>query len=298
MTTSSPKLLVTGANGNLGRLVLDHLLDTLKVEPGRIIATTRDPAKLADIAARGVAVRAADFARPETLPAAFAGADRLLLISTGTFGNRVTEHKAAIDAAIAAGVQHVLYTSIPNPVEPELGIVHDHAKTEDVLAASALKGWTALRNNWYFENLNHTIPGLLASGKWFTANGDGRIAYVARGDLAHAAAAALANGGDGKRALTLGGSKAYTTAELAALIGGVFGKTIEVVPVTAEQVEQGMVGHGVPAPVAAVLASAEVNIARGRLGEVTGDVESLIGGKPQSFEEWLAANKAAFSQVA
>lgn len=296
MTTSS-KLLVTGAGGNLGKLVVGHLLDTLKIAPDRIIATTRHPAQLGDFAARGVDVRAADFSKPETLPAAFAGADRLLLISTASVGTRLPEHKAAIDAAVAAGVQHVLYTSIPNPVSPELLIVHDHAETEKLLASSALKGWTALRNNWYFENLNHTIPQLLQTGQWFSASNGGRIAYISRSDLALAAAAALANGGDGKQAYTLGGETAYTIAELADIVGRTFGKTITEVPLTREQLEAGMVGAGLPEGFAKVLGSAEVHIANGRLGDVTGDVKALTGTTPQTFESWLAANKSAFAQA-
>lgn len=296
--TTPPTLLVTGASGQLGRLVLDHLLDTLKVEPSRIIAATRDPANLDAYAARGITVRAADFAKPETLAAAFKGADRLLLISTTSVGTRLVEHQAAIDAAVAAGVQHVLYTSIPNPVAPELLIVHDHAKTEDALAASQLPGWTVLRNNWYFENLNHSIPQLLQSGQWFNASGDGRIAYIARSDLARAAATALANGGSGKSALTLGGAKAYTVPELAALIGSALGGEIAAIPVSVPDLEQGMIGAGLPAPVAAVLASAETHIANGRLGDVTGDYQALTGAEPQSLESWLVANKAALAKAA
>ncbi|OEO33226.1 NAD(P)-dependent oxidoreductase [Devosia insulae DS-56] len=296
--TTPPTLLVTGANGQLGRLVVEHLLDTVKVEPSRIIATTRNPAKLADFAARGVTVRAADFAKPETLAEAFKGADRLLLISTTSVGTRLVEHQAAIDAAVAAGVQHVLYTSIPNPVAPELLIVHDHAKTEDALAASQLPGWTVLRNNWYFENLNHTIPQLLQSGQWFNASGDGRIAYIARSDLARAAATALANGDNGKSALTLGGATAYTVPELAALIGSTLGGEIAAIPVTVPHLEQGMIGAGLPAPVAAVLSSAEIHIANGRLGDVSGDYRALTGAEPQSLESWLVANKAALAKAA
>ncbi len=296
--TTPPTLLVTGASGQLGRLVLDHLLDTLKVEPSRIIAATRDPANLDAYAARGITVRAADFAKPETLAAAFKGADRLLLISTTSVGTRLVEHQAAIDAAVAGGVQHVLYTSIPNPVAPELLIVHDHAKTEDALAASRLPGWTVLRNNWYFENLNHSIPQLLQSGQWFNASGDGRIAYIARSDLARAAATALANGGNGKSALTLGGAKAYTVPELAALIGTALGGEIAAIPVSVPDLEQGMIGAGLPAPVAAVLASAETHIANGRLGDVTGDYQALTGAEPQSLESWLVANKAALAKAA
>ena len=296
--TDTSTLLVTGASGHLGRLVLGHLLDTLAVDPSRIIATSRSPAQLEAFAARDVSVRSADFARPETLPAAFAGADRLLLIRTTSVGSRLPEHQAAIDAAVAAGVRHVLYTSIPNPVTPDLLVVHDHAKTEQALAASALPGWTALRNNWYFENLSLAIPQLLQSGQWFYASGEGRIAYIARSDLARAAATALANGGEGKTALTLGGARAYSVPELAALIGGALGREITPIPVTVQQLEQGMVAAGLPAPMAAVLASAELHIGAGHLGDVSDDYQVLTGVEPQSLESWLAENRSAFVKAA
>lgn len=284
------KLLVTGASGHLGKLVVKHLLDTLKVSPARIAATSRTPEALSDFAAKGVDVYAADFDRPETLADAFAGTDRLLLISTVST-DRTPQHRAAIDAAVMAGVKHVLYTSVPSPTDPLLAIVKDHAATEKALADSALPGWTVLRNNWYFENLDWTIPDLLKTGRWVTANGDGRMAYIGRDDLALAAATALANGGDGKNTYTLGGSKAYTTAELADLIGRTFGKTIEVVNVPAKEIEKSMVSHGVPEHLAKVMASSQVLNARGGLADITGDFEQLTGRQPKSLEAWLEENK-------
>jgi NAD(P)H dehydrogenase (quinone) len=288
------KLLVTGASGHLGRLVVGHLLDTLKISPDRIAATSRTPQSLSDFAARGVDVCAADFDQPETLPAAFAGTDRLLLISTVS-ADRTPQHRAAIDAAVKAGVKHVIYTSVPNPVDPTLAIVRDHAATEQALADSDLPGWTVLRNNWYFENLDWTIPDLLKSGQWVTANGDGRMAYIGRDDLALAAATVLANGGDGKTIYTLGGAKAYTTAELADLIGRTFGKTIDVVSVPAEEIEKGMIAHGVPEYLAKVTASSQVLNARGGLADVTGDFRKITGREPKSLEDWLQENKARFT---
>lgn len=296
--TTQPNLLVTGASGHLGQRVLHHLLDTLNIAPDRIIATSRNTQGLAAFAARGVTTRVADFSDAAALPAAFAGADRLLLISTTSFEDRFTQHKSAISAAIEAGVKHVIYTSIPNPADPTLAIVRDHAATEVALAASSLPGWTVLRNNWYFENLNWTIPSMLKSGKWFTASGDGRIAYVSRDDLAYAAAAALANGGDAKSTLTLSGAKAYTTAELAELISAASGKPLAAVQISPADLERGMVGSGMPAPMAAVMTSAEINIAAGRLADVTGDVKALTGVEPLSFEDWLASTMPALLKAA
>ena len=190
---------------------------------------------------------------------------------------------------------HVLYTSIPNPIDPTLAIVRDHAATEQALADSALPGWTVLRNNWYFENLDWTIPGLLQSGQWGTANGEGRMAYIGRDDLALAAASALASDAGGKHTYTLGGATAYTTAELAGLIGQTFGKTITTASVSAEDIERGLTGHGVPEFQARLAASAQVMNARGALADVTGDFRTLTGREPKSLEDWLAANQARFT---
>lgn len=287
------KLLVTGASGQLGRLVVQHLLDTLNVSPDRIIATTRAPETLAHLALRGVEVRPADFDHPASLDTAFAGADRLLLISTASFEQRTAQHLAAIAAARKAGVRHVLYTSLPNPVDPTLAIVRDHAATEQALADSDLPGWTVLRNNWYFENLLLSLPDVLQSGQWFTAAEGAAVAYIARDDLARAAATALASDSQKKTTLTLGGARAYTVAELAEIFGKAFGRPIAVVPISVQDFEHGLTQHGLPPPLARILASAEVNVAAGRHAELTGHYQALTGTEPQSLQAWLTANKAA-----
>lgn len=291
------RLLVTGASGHLGRGVVHHLLDTLKLPAGRIIATTRSPAGLADLATRGVEVRAADFDDPGSLALAFASADRLLLISTDKLdepGRRLAQHKTAIAAAEKAGVRHVVYTSMPKPEGSAVLFAPDHLGSEQALSASALPGWTVLRNNWYFENLFHGLPSAIASGTWYTAAGNGGIAHIARDDLARAAATALAGDFAGERTLTLSGARAYTTAEIAALVGSAVGKPIEVVQVPVEGLVQGMVAHGLPEPVARVFASFDVNTAAGGLADVTADYKALTGRDPLPFETWLAANRQSF----
>jgi NAD(P)H dehydrogenase (quinone) len=292
------KLLVTGASGHFGQRVLHHLLDTLKVPAGDIIATSRKPDALAGWAAKGVTVRACDFEDAASLAAAFAGAERLLLISTDAVdrpGRRIAQHKAAVDAAAKAGVRHVVYTSMPKPEGSPILIAPDHAATEAARAASALPGWTVLRNHWYFENLLMSLPHVVASGQWFTAAGDGKIANIARDDLARAAAVALAGTSAGKATLTLGGDKPRTTAEIAALVSQVAGKPIQVIQVSDEDLVKGMVGAGLPEPIARLVASFEVNTAAGRADEVTGDFKSLTGVDPLPFERWLATNKAALA---
>lgn len=293
-------LLVTGASGQFGRLVLGYLTDTLGVPANRIIATTRTPDSLADWAAKGVSVRAADFDDPATLPAAFAGADRLLLISTDSIdrpGRRVEQHRAAIAAAKAAGVTHLIYTSCPEPETAPVMVAPDHAATEAALRESGLPGWTLLRNHWYFENLLMTLPSALATGHWYSAAGDGRNAHVARADLAHGAAAALASDFSGTRTLTLSGETAYSTADIAALVSQTVDKPIVVIPVPADGLVQGMIAAKLPEPLARFLASFDVNTAEGFVGTVTGDLRALTGTAPQPFESWLTENKAVLANL-
>ncbi|WP_029463418.1 SDR family oxidoreductase [Serpentinimonas barnesii] len=284
------KLLVTGASGHLGRRVVQHLLHTLGIPTRRLIVTTRQPERLANLAALGVEVRAANFDDANTLVKAFQGADRLLLISTDALdvpGRRLMQHHNAIQAAEAAGVHHVAYTSMPLPHGSPLLIAPDHAGTEVALAASALPSWSVLRNHWYFENLFMTLPQVLQSGKWYSAAGEGRVAHIARDDLALAAATALAGSSSDKTTWTLSGSSAYSTAEMSALIAKAVGRPIEVVPMPLEGLVQGMVGAGLPEPLARVFASFDTNTAAGRVADVTGDFMRLTGRQPQAFEAWL-----------
>jgi len=298
---STPDLLLTGAGGQLGQRVLHHLTDTLNIPARRIAAATRKPDGLAAWAAKGVAVRRADFDDPASLEQAFAGISRLLLISTDALdrpGHRLAQHRAAIDAAVQAGVSHAVYTSMPKPETSAVLFAPDHAGTEAALAASALPGWTVLRNNWYFENLFFSLPSALGSGSWYSAAGEGRIAHIARDDLARAAATALAGANiGGKSTLTLTGAKAYSTAEIAALVAKSANRPLSVVPVPVEGLVQGMTAHGLPEGMARTFASFDTNTAQGVLADVTGDYRALTGVEPQKFEDWLAANKAVLAAL-
>lgn len=294
---STPTLLVTGASGHLGRATLIHLLDTLQIPAERIIATSRKPEALADLAGRGVTVRAADFDDPASLRAAFAGADRLLLVSTDALlepGKRLQQHQAAVQAAVAAGVGHVVYTSLPVPETSRVSFAPDHLGTEQALAASPLS-WTVLRNAWYFENLLYSVPAALASGQWFSAAGEGGIAYIARDDLARAAAVALAAENTRKRTLTLTGAQTLGVRQIAAAVSALTGKPLQVVDVSNEQLIEGLQAHGFPPALAATFASFDAATAAGDLGGITGDYTQLTGQTPTSFEAWLARNAGAFS---
>jgi NAD(P)H dehydrogenase (quinone) len=288
-------LLVTGASGQLGRSVINHLLDTFKVPAARIIATTRTPANLADLAARGVDVREADFDDQASLAKAFKGADRALVISTNELaiqGKRREQQLAAVAAAKQAGVAHLLYTSLPNP-EPGSPIIFapDHYDTEQAIKATGIP-YTILRNSWYDENLFMSLPQTLASGHWYTSAGDGRISYCARDDMAAAIAGALASGAKESTTYTLTGPKAYTVAEVAALVTEVTGKPIQVIQLSDDALTDGMKAAGLPEPIARLLVSFDAATRVGGLGMVTDSVEKLSGRKPVSLKQFLEANKA------
>jgi NAD(P)H dehydrogenase (quinone) len=291
----SDKLLVTGASGHLGRLVLDALL-AQGVAADRIIATTRDIFKLADYAARGVEVRKADFNDPASLQQAFRGAQRLALISTDSVDDKGTRRKQQADAVAAAkavGVSHIIYTSMPDPtVDAKVIFAADHRLTEEAIKASGL-GYSILRNSWYQENLFMNLPQVLASGHWYTSAGDGRIAHVARADCAAAIASALASGANESRIYTLTGPESRTTDEIAALASEITSRPIEVIHLNDEQLAGGMKAAGVPDFIIPTLISFEAAARAGQLSAQTADVEALTGNKPIRLRAFLEANKAA-----
>ena len=292
MNTPAPTLLVTGASGHLGGAVVRHLLDTAQFPGERLIVTSRNPDPLRELAARGVTIRTADFDQPDTLAAAFAGADRLLLVSTDALmepGKRLAQHRAAVTAAADAGVQHVVYTSLPSADTSHVSFAPDHWGTEQALSASPLT-WTVLRNAWYFENLAYSVPGALASGEWASAAGDGRIAYIARDDLARAAAVVLASEDTSNQILTLTGEQAWSARDVAMRVSALTGKPLAVVDITPETLIEGLKAHGFPPALAEVFASFDAATAAGDLGEVTDDYRQLTGRSPTALDAWLPAN--------
>jgi NAD(P)H dehydrogenase (quinone) len=294
VTDGKPKLLVTGASGKLGRRVVELLLE--KQMAGGIVAMTRDPARLKDLAAQGVEVRAGDFDRDEALPAAFAGIDRLLLVSTdavGRPGGRKAHHRAAVAAAVAAGVKHIVYTSGPSPhPDPDFGIADDHYWTEQAIAASPV-GWTMLRDNLYAEVALMGLAGAVASGKLLTATRGGARGYVTREDCAQVAAAALADGFDGTRILDVSGPAAVTQAQLAAMASEVTGRPIEVVDMDVDGVRRALVQFGVPEVYAAMTAFFDREAAYGFYGMATPVVETLTGKPPMALKAFLEQNHKA-----
>lgn len=288
------KILVTGASGHLGRLVVHHLLETEKVAPGSIVAGSRDPAKLADLAAKGIETRTVDF-DAANLADAFAGIDRLLIVSTDaldTPDKRYIQHKAAIAAAAKAGVKRLFYTSMPAPETSAVTFAWQHRDTEAAVKATGIP-YTIFRNGWYMENLFHSLPNALKSGQWYNAAGDGVIAHIARDDIARAIAAGLVSEQGDSRTYTLTGDTARTTAEIAALAAKATGKPLAVVNLTDEQLAGGMKAAGVPDFMIPTLVSFDTNTQRGHIAMVTGDFAKLTGRTPQSLDAFLAASKDA-----
>ncbi|BCJ46433.1 NAD(P)-dependent oxidoreductase [Actinoplanes ianthinogenes] len=280
-------IAVTGATGHLGRLVVEALLSR-GVEAGSIVAAVRTPAKAAGLLARGVQVREADYERPETLATAFAGVDRLLLISSNAVGNRIEQHTAAIEAAKAAGVTFVAYTSVLRADTTPILLAADHKATESVLAASGL-AHSFLRNGWYTENYTAQLPTVRATGSFLGSAGDGRIAAATRADYAEAAAAVL-TAGDPKSVYELGGDAPFTMAELAAEVSRQVGAEIGYTDVPADKLVEILSGAGVPEGFAAILADTDVHIrANGVLDNPGSDLRDLIGRPTTPLADAVAA---------
>jgi len=294
----SEKLLVTGGAGKLGGSVVTLLLDEFGIDPADLVAGTRNPDKLADLAARGVTIRTLDFDKPETLAAALAGVDRLLLVSTDAIGSRLAGQKTAVAAAKAAGVKGIVYTSAPDPHGDNhpLLFAGDHAGTETAIFDSGL-AYRILRNNWYQENLMRSLPAVLKSGTWYTSEKPGtQVAYVAHEDCARAAAAALVRPWNDDRAIyDITGGEALTLEELAALASKTLGKPINVVRLSPETLASNLKTAGLPNSLIALMLSMDATNSAGLLAKISGAVEELTGRKPQPLVAFLEANRAALT---
>lgn len=288
------KILISGASGHLGSLVIKHLLESQGVAPQDIIAASRDPSKLAAFTAKGIEVRKVDFADPATLESAFQGVDRLLLISTDAIGSRIAQHKAAIDAAKQASVGRIFYTSMLGADTSKILFAPEHAATEANIKASGL-AYTIFRNGWYMENLFMALPTALASGQWFTSAGEGKTAYIAREDIARAIAAGLANPAAESITYSLNGEASYTNGDIAAVVSDVTAKPLAVVNLTDEQLLDGLLAAGIPADVAPLLVSFDTGTRNGDLDIASNDAAKLINAPMVSLKAFLAANTAALA---
>lgn len=262
-------IAITGATGQLGRLVLAGLTARAPDQP--VIALARDPS-----ADPGVPVRLFDYDRPGTLAPALAGVTTLLLISGSEIGRRIVQHRAVIEAAQAAGVARLVYTSVLHADRSVLSLAEEHRATEAMLAASGLSV-TLLRNGWYHENYLGGIPAALAHGALVGSAGQGRIAGAARADYAAAAVEALLGQGHEGRTYELAGAPAYTLADLAGEISAQTGRDISYVNLSQADHAQVLVKAGLPAPLADAIAGFDAAAAGGALDGSSDALEALIG---------------------
>jgi NAD(P)H dehydrogenase (quinone) len=280
-------IAITGASGALGRATAESVLQV--VDPREVVLTTRRPESLADLAARGAEVRRVDFADPRTLATAFADVDRLLLVSTDAVGSRLDQQRAAISAAADAGVRHVVYASIPEPVpaNPAL-VVADHAGTEQALRDSNLQ-WTMLRNNLYAHMQVPGIAQAAASGRLVTNSGAGATAYVTREDCAAVAAAVLTQDGHEGVAYDVTGPEALSTVDLVALAREIGGRDVELVGVDDAAFMAGLRAAGLPDEAAVLVTSFGAATRGGFLANVSSVVADLTGRKPTPLADVVRA---------
>ena len=268
-------IAVTGATGQLGRLVVENLLDR-GVEPGRIAALVRSPEKAQDLAARGVQVRRADYAQPETLGPALEGVTKLLLVSSSEVGHRAVQHANVVEAARAAGVKLLAYTSILHADTTGMQLAAEHRASEETIRASGIP-FVFLRNGWYLENYTGNLGPALEHGALLGSAGDGRVSAATRADFAAAAASVLTGEGHENRVYELGGDEAFTLAELAEIIARESGRPVTYRDLPEEEYTGVLTGFGLPEAFARVLADSDRGIARGELFTDSGDLSRLIG---------------------
>jgi len=280
-------IVVTGATGHLGRLVVAALLER-GVPAADIVATGRATDKIADLAEAGVRVAATDFDDPASLRAAYAGADRVLLISGTDIGRRPEQHRNAIEAARDEGVRLLAYTSIANADISRMTLAADHQATETILRESGVP-FALLRNGWYLENYTAQLPTVLAHGALLGSAGDGKVSAAARADYAAAAAVVLTGDGHEGKVYELGGDQAFTLADLAQEIASASGQDVEYRDLPVEEYIRVLVQAGLPEGYAAVIADSDLGISRGELEVTSGDLSRLIGRPTTSPAQGVAS---------
>ena len=276
------KIGVTGATGQLGRLVVESLKS--KVSAETIVALVRNPEKAADL---GIEARAFDYTQAENLLASLRGIDKLLLISGNEVGQRLPQHLAVIDAAKQAGVKQLFYTSILHADSSPLGLATEHLATEVAIKESGLT-YTILRNGWYTENYTGSAKGAVGAGAFIGNAGDGKIASAARVDYAEAAAVVLAGEGHEGKTYELAGDEAYTLTELAAEISKQSGKTIPYNNLTEAEYAGILKSFGLPDGLAEMLANSDTGASKGGLFDDSKVLSELIGRPTTSLAKVVA----------
>ncbi|WP_055696006.1 SDR family oxidoreductase [Streptomyces prasinopilosus] len=278
-------IVVTGATGNLGRHVVEQLLE--KVPAEQVTAVVRSPEKAADLAERGVRLAVADYNAPETFDGLFAAGDKVLLISGNEFDKgRVRQHRVVIEAAKAAGVALLAYTSALGTLTAALA--DDHRGTEKALLASGVP-YVLLRNGWYHEVYTENLAPVLEHGAVVAAAGEGRVSSAARADYAAAAVAVLTGEGHENKTYELGGDEAWSLSEYAAELSRQTGREIAYKPVTVEELTGVLTGAGLPGPMAAVFAGVDLSIEKGELVVTSGDLARLTGRPTTPLADAVAA---------
>lgn len=284
-------IVVTGATGNLGRLVIDSLLR--KIPASDIVAAVRNVEKASDLATLGIDVRQADYDRSESWPSALRGARKVLLISSSEVGQRTKQHAAVIDAAREAGVKLLAYTSILHADTSILGLASEHRETEAMIRNSHIP-FVLLRNGWYTENYTAGIGSALASGTMYGCAGDGKISSATRADFAEAAATVLCKENQEGKVYELAGDRGFTLAEFAAEISRQSGKEIPYVNLPEADYKEALLKAGLPEGFAELMANSETGVSRGALFDDDRQLSRLIGRPTTSL---AAAVKGALSRI-
>jgi len=283
-TGASTRIGVAGASGKLGSLVLDGLLKV--TPPDQLAAIVRSPEKAARFASRGVQVRRGDYSDRETLIPALAGIQRLLLISATDLGRRVEQHQSVIQAARAAGVEHIVYTSVLRADTSTLPIADEHRETEDLLRTSGLT-YTILRNGWYIENYTERLEMPLAHGGFIGAAQTGKIAAATREDYAEAAVAVLMSGGHEGKTYELAGDYGFTMKDLADAVSGWAGTTLPYTDLPPAEYRKILGSAGLPDAIVDLLVATDVAIAHGDLNSDSRDLHNLIGRHTRTLRDVL-----------
>jgi NAD(P)H dehydrogenase (quinone) len=288
---SSVSLIVTGSAGHLGRLVAEQLLE--RAEPEDLILVTRTPDALREFRARGAEVRYGDFDEPASLPDAFAGGSRMLLISTDAIGHRVRQHRAAINAAAAAGIDHVVFTSVVNPVatNPTGRYAWEPGLTEGVLHRSGL-AWTVLRFGTFAELVLAAAATAVQNRRLVTNNGDGRIAPISRRDCAEAAAIVLTTDGHIGKTYEITGAEALSSSDLAELFGDLSGQAVKLVQLSDAMLTEVLAGIGTPITNVLTITAFGRSVRLGYFDVVDPTFERLTGHPPISLRDVLIAHRA------
>lgn len=267
-------IMITGASGQLGRFVIEQLLDV--VPAAELAVLVRNPEKVADLAAKGVTVRQGEYTQPATLTAAFAGIEKLLLISSSEVGQRLPQHKNVIEAAQKAGIKLLAYTSLLHCDSSPLGLAEEHKATEQSLADSGIP-YVLLRNSWYSENYAGSIQQGASTGSFIGAAAQGKIASASRADYAAAAVAVLTTVGHEGKVYELAGDEAFTLDQLAAEIARQAHTDVTYNNLSAADYREALLGVGLPAPVADMLANSDAGAAQDGLYDDSKQLSQLIG---------------------